>query len=55
MFRSWLQDESGQALSEYGLIIALSAVVAIAIVATFGNQIKAAFTSASSALPAAAP
>lgn len=52
MFRTWLRDESGQALSEYGLIIALIAVVAIAIVATFGKQIKEAFTSASNQLPA---
>ena len=50
--RKWLNDDSGQALSEYGLIIALIAVVAIAVVAIFGRQIREAFTSASSTLPA---
>ncbi|MBI4135460.1 Flp family type IVb pilin [Candidatus Uhrbacteria bacterium] len=53
--RTWLKDDSGQALSEYGLIIALIAVVAIAIVAIFGRQIRDAFTSASNQLPAPAP
>ncbi len=53
--RQWLKDDSGQALSEYGLIIALIAVVAIAIVAIFGRQIRDAFTGASNQLPAPAP
>lgn len=51
-FKLWLGDERGQALSEYGLIIALIAVVAIAIVATFGRQIREAFNNASNQLPA---
>lgn len=53
--RKWFRDDSGQALAEYGLIIALIAVVAIAIVAIFGRQIRDAFTGASSKLPAPAP
>jgi len=55
MFTRWYKDDSGQALSEYGLIIALIAVVAIAIVATFGRQIRDAFRGASNQLPAAQP
>ena len=47
----WLRDERGQALSEYGLIIALIAVVAIAVVAAFGQKIKNAFSEASNQLP----
>lgn len=45
---SWFQDESGQALSEYGLLIALIAVVAVAAIATFGGKIKTAFETLSS-------
>ncbi|MBI4135459.1 Flp family type IVb pilin [Candidatus Uhrbacteria bacterium] len=55
MITRWYKDDSGQALSEYGLIIALIAVVAIAIVAIFGRQIRDAFTGASNRLPAPAP
>lgn len=55
MIKQWFKDDSGQALSEYGLIIALIAVVAIAIVAVFGRQIRDAFTDASEQLPAPAP
>ena len=39
----WFKDESGQALSEYGLIIALIAVVAIVAVTAFGDKIKKVF------------
>lgn len=55
VLRSWYEDDSGQALAEYGLIIALIAAVAIAIVAIFGRQIRDAFTGASKQLPAPAP
>ena len=55
MFLKWYQDESGQALPEYGLIIALVAAVAIAIVAIFGRQIRDAFTGVSTQLPAPTP
>jgi len=51
MFTRWYKDDSGQALSEYGLIIALIAVVAIAVVAAFGQKIKNAFSTASNQLP----
>ena len=42
---SWFNDESGQALAEYGLLIALIAVVAVASIVVFGGKIKAAFDS----------
>jgi len=38
-------------MSEYGLIIALIAVVAIGVIAVFGNKIKNAFDTAQKALP----
>ena len=47
---SWLKDESGQALSEYGLLIALIAVVAVAAIAAFGGKIKAVFENLTKAL-----
>jgi len=53
--RQWYKDDSGQALPEYGLIIAFIAAVAIGVVAIFGRQIRDAFTGASSQLPAPQP
>lgn len=35
--------EEGQAMAEYGVILALIAVVAIAVVALLGTDVKAAF------------
>ena len=55
MLTRWYKDDSGQALSEYGLIIALIAAVAIGVVAIFGRQIRDAFRSASNQLPAPQP
>lgn len=37
------QDESGQALTEYALIIALIAVVAIGVMSPLGTKIKEVF------------
>jgi len=37
-------QEEGQALTEYGLIIGLIAVVCIGLVAMMGDQIKSVFT-----------
>lgn len=36
----WYKDESGQALTEYGLIIAVIAIVAVAALITFRRQIQ---------------
>lgn len=40
---SFLKDEEGQALSEYGLVLGLIAIVAIVAIAAFGNAIKDVF------------
>ncbi len=42
--KNFIKDEKGQALSEYGLIIGLIAVVAIGAISLFGEQIKKVFT-----------
>ena len=48
--RKWFKDDSGQALAEYGLIIALIAAVAIAIIAIFGGKIANVFTNVSGSI-----
>ena len=50
-FRSFLTDDDGATMVEYGIMVALIAAVCIVIVATLGNQINAAFTTVSGALP----
>ena len=45
-----LQAEEGQTMVEYGLILALVSVVAIAILGTLGGNVVTTFTSASGAL-----
>ncbi len=39
----FLKDEEGQALSEYGLILGLIALVAIVAISAFGSAIKDVF------------
>lgn len=50
----WVKDnikrEDGQAMAEYGIILALVAAVVIATVATLGKQILAALTTVTGAL-----
>jgi Flp pilus assembly pilin Flp len=53
MLRAWIRDDSGQALSEYGLLIAVIAVVAIATLVTFRQSIVNVFTNAASAINSA--
>ena len=48
-----LADESGQGMVEYGLILALVAVAAIAALIVLGPKIAAMFQKASDTLPAA--
>ena len=50
--RNRLANEEGQTMAEYGLLLALIAVVVIGIVTTLGGQIRAAFTSISAGLTA---
>jgi len=44
MFKKFFNDESGQGMVEYALIVALIAVIVIAVVKVFGKQITALFT-----------
>lgn len=48
MFKDWLvEEESGQGMVEYGLILALISVAAILTMTTLGNNINAMFTKVS--------
>ena len=40
---NWLRREEGQGMAEYGLIIALVAVVVITVLTTMGTQIQSKF------------
>ncbi len=48
-----MKAEKGQSLAEYGLILALIAVVAIVALTTLGGEIEAAIQSVSAALKTA--
>ena len=52
MLKKFLMDENGQGMVEYGLIIALISVAAIAAIKLIGPAISGMFTSASDALTA---
>ena len=43
-FMVWVREERGQTMAEYGLILALVAVVVIVAVTLLGNSISAFFT-----------
>ncbi len=47
----FMNDESGATAIEYGLIVALIAVVIITAVSTLGTKLNSAFTSINSKLP----
>ena len=49
--RRFIRDESGATAIEYGLIVALIAVVIITAVTTLGNKLDAAFGSINTKLP----
>lgn len=49
-FERWFRSQEGQALSEYGLVIALVAVAAIAGLIAFREEIKNTFTSITEAI-----
>lgn len=54
MLMNWLRDEEGQAMVEYGLIIALIAIVVIAALAILGPRVAQLFNDAGETLPTAA-
>ena len=43
-FMAWLREEKGQTMAEYGLILALVAVVVITAITLLGGNISAFFT-----------
>jgi pilus assembly protein Flp/PilA len=51
--RNFFKDESGATMVEYGLMVALIAVVCIAAVQTLGQGVNSTFQNADAALPAA--
>lgn len=51
--RNFFKDESGASAVEYGLLVALIAVVIIAAVTTLGQNIKGAFDAAATGVGAA--
>lgn len=54
MLMNWLRDEEGQAMVEYGLIIALIAIVVIAALLILGPSIANLFNEAGEKLTTAA-
>ncbi|HPP67541.1 MAG TPA: Flp family type IVb pilin [Clostridiales bacterium] len=50
MLMNWLRDEEGQAMVEYGLIIALIAIVVIVALIAVGKNIKGLFEDAATHL-----
>lgn len=46
MLKKLWNDEAGQGMVEYGLILALVAVVVIGVLTTMGDNLKALFTEA---------
>jgi len=51
--RAMVKDEEGQALAEYGLILALIAVICIAALTQLGTGVRAALTAIAGAVTAA--
>lgn len=49
-FRTAIQDESGQGMTEYIIIVALIAIAAIGVVGLFGDNIRALFGASADAL-----
>ena len=49
--RQWfLSEESGQGMVEYGLILALIAIAAVALLAKMGGEVKTSFSNVNSEL-----
>lgn len=50
MIKRFLQEEEGQTLVEYGLLISLIALVVIAVLTLLGGRIKNTFNGAAAAM-----
>ena len=50
MIKQFLQEEEGQTLVEYGLLISLIALVVIAVLTLLGRRINGVFTTANSSI-----
>ena len=50
MLRRWFSDDSGQAMAEYGLLIALVIAGLVLLVVAFRDKLGAAFQNATNAL-----
>ena len=50
MIKQFLQEEEGQTLVEYGLLISLIAIVVIAVLTLLGGKIKGVFGTASNSI-----
>ena len=48
---SWVRDEAGQALVEYGILVALIAAVCLGVVAAFGIAVLGLYDSFLAAFP----
>ena len=55
LFNRFRRNEDGAALAEYGLLIALIAVVCVVAVTALGSQVNIAFSTIASQLKAAMP
>ena len=51
--KNMLLDDEGATLVEYGLIVALIAAICVAVIATLGTKILAAFTATNDAMSTA--
>ncbi len=50
MLQSFVREEEGQTLVEYGLLVSLIALVVIAVLTLLGNKVKTVFNNAANAL-----
>ncbi len=55
MLMNWLRDEEGQAMVEYGLIIALIAIAVIFALSMLGSRIAKLFQDAATTMPTGIP
>jgi len=51
LWNKFISEESGQGMVEYGLILALIAVVVITVLTNLGTKVKTTFESVESAMP----